>query len=616
MISKRIYFIILSLIVTIFIMFMSVGISSNYILDKAKIGNHGYIQLYHNDVQTGKHLNLNIDNNIDNKPDKNLHNKMAVAIVADKIEDIDTIILIEWCLYHKYLYKVYSSLPSIDEINDYDMLLFGAISLSSADCEILYDYADMGKTMIFTKLPDYELIKSCKQLANFFGIEKAVSRKVVADGFKIFSNYMIGGEKIYENSKFSLPYFYLSPGYEVYCVGLFDNQKELGIENKELPPLLWRTRTGNSFVFVVNGQIFKGAPLLGILTGFMAQEKECFLYPIVNAQTISLLNYPYLSNENEEKIKEIYSRSADDLARDILWPNIVQILKNYKSPFNFFTATQLDYWDRVEANINYLDFYYREIGKMSGSMGLSLDQVSQANLDYILNENYSFYKENNIDSNFRYLYLGEFNNNEIKEKLNNDFLKNISMVMSNYKRGDKLIDFIDNDVLSIKFNLCGYKHDTIDDLQMICIENALGMCNMKVDIGPVIFPDSSLDWWNNLSLTWSKKDTYFKKFSYFDMVSISDLEKRVRRFLALDFTYEYLHDKLNIRIKNFDEEAFFILCIYDKTIEDIINGEAKEIAANTYLIKAVDEKVHICLKEKNVLQAPNSKVTIQGLPKG
>ena len=70
MISKRIYFIILSLIVTIFIMFMSVGISSNYILDKAKIGNHGYIQLYHNDVQTGKHLNLNIDNNIDNKPDK------------------------------------------------------------------------------------------------------------------------------------------------------------------------------------------------------------------------------------------------------------------------------------------------------------------------------------------------------------------------------------------------------------------------------------------------------------------------------------------------------------------------------------------------------------------
>ena len=218
----------------------------------------------------------------------------------------------------------------------------------------------------------------------------------------------------------------------------------------------------------------------------MAQEKECFLYPIVNAQTISLLNYPYLSNENEEKIKEIYSRSADDLARDILWPNIVQILKNYKSPFNFFTATQLDYWDRVEANINYLDFYYREIGKMSGSMGLSLDQVSQANLDYILNENYSFYKENNIDSNFRYLYLGEFNNNEIKEKLNNDFLKNISMVMSNYKRGDKLIDFIDNDVLSIKFNLCGYKHDTIDDLQMICIENALGMCNMKVDIGPVI----------------------------------------------------------------------------------------------------------------------------------
>ena len=51
-----------------------------------------------------------------------------------------------------------------------------------------------------------------------------------------------------------------------------------------------------------------------------------------------------------------------------------------------------------------------------------------------------------------------------------DILKDVSLLMSDYKAGDKLIDYIDNNVLSIKYNLNGYQHETMDNLRMYCIE--------------------------------------------------------------------------------------------------------------------------------------------------
>ena len=619
MVSRRVYLIILMLFATAFIMFMSVGISSNIITDKVMMNqNNKDLPIRDDARQTLHSFNLAIPLN-----NEYSNNKLALAIIAQDEDDNDTKLLIEWCQYQKYLYKIYTLLPSIEEIEDYAMILFGNIKLSESDVDILYTYADMGKTMIFTKLPDYKLIKSNQNLADLFGIAATLSEKVIADGFKIFAGFLIGGERVYQKGDFygdkddtqiSLPYYKLSPGYEVYAVGLFDDQKEIGIENKDLPPILWRTKTKSSFIFVNVSDIFSGPNLLGILTGFMAREKECYLYPVVNAQTISVVDYPYFSNENKTILEGIYSRSAEHLARDILWPNIIRILKNFGGSYNFFAASQLDYDDDYGSSIDYLEFYFREVHQLPGNIGLSLNQISKADLNNIIDENSKFFKQHIPDYQFRALHLIEFDEDEIKEKLDHELLKNISLIMSDYKQGDRLIELIDDYVLSVKFNLYGDRHETLDNLFMNSIENALGMCNMKVDISPVIFPKDTYDQWNNLSLIWSRQNTYFKDYYYFDMVSISEMEKRVRRFLDLDFTYEYNVNDINIQISNFDEEAYFILCIYDKTIDYVLNGEANEISANTYLIKATDINVKVGLKDLNILDKPKKNKTIQSYP--
>lgn len=615
MISKRIYFTITVIFLIVFVLFMFSSISTELVKEKAtnkwSVEN---IHITYEDTLSSDLLNMDNNNNLQPYKDK-----LKVAILIQDKGDNHRNILEEWCIYNKYLYKLYSYLPASEEIKNYDLILFGNMIFTREDSKTLYDYGDLGKTMIFTELPDNNLIEADEKLADFLGIETIIEKNVMTDGIKIFSDLMIGGERVYhkddyfgkeDDTTINVPYYRLRAGYEVYSVGLIDKQKELGIEDKELPPLLWRTRTKESFVFVINSHIFDETSLLGVLTGFMAHENECYLYPIVNAHTISLVDYPYFSEENNLTIKQLYSRNSNALSRDILWPNIIQILKNYGGSFNFFAASELDYADEVDPNGDYIDFYLGQIKKLPGELGISLGQVSDADLKDILDKNYRFFNENIPQYYFTALFLAKFNENDIKEYLNHKYLENISLIMSDYNQGDRLIEFLNKDVLSVKFNLDGYQHETLDDIQMKSVNNALGMCNMKVDIGRAIFPKDSSDEWNNLSLEWSKGDTYFKNFSKFDMVSIYDMEKRVRRFLALDFKYEYNNNSVIIHIENFDEEAYFILSVYDKKIEVINNGSATYISNNTYLIKASSSKVEINLLDKNLIKKPENNQII------
>lgn len=612
MISKRTYLTILIMFITVFALFMFVGISSSFyndsvineqVSEKLSIG---YEEILSSD-------SLNLETSIDLK---NYDNKPCVAIISSNKDDLNNSQLVEWCVYHKYFFKIFITLPEVKDIEGFDVIIFGDYNLINEDDKILYDYADLGKIMIFTKLPNYQMLEANRPLAEFFGIDTLVSQNTIADGIRIFPDFMLGEERIYQRDDYfgseddtsiSIPYYKLSAGYEVYSVGIFDDQKELEIDNKDLPPLLWRTRTRNSFVFVVNCDIFHGIPLLGVMTGFMTHSDEFYLYPIVNAQTISLVDYPYFSKENLTTISTIYSRSSEALSRDILWPNIIQILKNYGDSYNFFAASQLDYLDQVDADDKYINFYLGEINKLRGKMGLSLGQVSEANLNDIIDMNYDFFKEHLPAYKFTALFLSDFSTEEIRNTLKHELFSNISLIMSDYEPGDKLLDFIDDDVLSVKFNLDGYQHETWNDLQMKSTYNALGMSNMKVDIKRVIFPKDNFDEWNKLSLIWSRGKTYYKDYSKFDMVSIYEMEDRVRRFLAMDYIYEYNMNDVNVVIKNFNKEAFFILSVYDKSISSVKNGEAKKISNNTYLISANASEVSIRLKDDNVLNIPNSR---------
>ncbi len=625
MISIRNYFTAFILIFMVFVMFMFVGVSSN-ILSDTSTNIRAEERTYFGQRDSLTVENLNLDNYVEDTWGTSsipMKQKKRVAILSGGAEDGTASILEEWCVYHKYLYKTYTTMPEVGEISGYEVILFGDYRVTLQSCDLLYSYADLGKTMIFTQPPDYREITSHKRLAAFFGISVSVKAQIYADGIKIFSGFMINNERTYGKGDFygeeddtvvSLPYYSLAAGYEVYAVGLLEDQDKLGIKDEELPPLLWRTKTGKAFVFVVNSDIFGGSSILGVLNGFMAHESDCYLYPIVNAQTISLVNYPYLSKENEERMQRLYSRSSEAVARDLLWPNIIQILKNYGASYSFFMSPQLDYQDGIGARGDFIEFYLREIRKLPGDMGLSLGQVSDLGLMEILAEDEVFFDKYLPKYEFTALYTADFGMAEVESCLDQEIFKSISLIMSDYMEGDKLIEYFKDHTISVKFNMDGYQHETMDDLKMICVENALGMCNEKVDIMRVIYPEGSMDEWNNLSLRWSKGDTYFHDYSKLDMITIYEMEKRVRRFLALDYSYQWDGSDIDIDIDNFEEEAYFILRIGSRRIALIENGTIEKITDDSYLIKALDAKVHIRMIEENVLGKPKNGKLIPSKP--
>lgn len=627
MVTIRNYLTILILMVLVFVMFMFAGVSSNILSDTTTNNQAGQrSSIYYSNTITADLLNMDQPDALSSAEERKLlepGKKLHILILSQGTEDTISKILTEWCVYNKYLYRAERILPEKEEIADYDVVLFGDYRIRREDTGLLYAYSDLGITMIFTRLPDYQDISSDKQLAAFFGISGEVTENVTADGIKIFSDFMINKERIYskndyfgdlDDTNISIPYYSLGAGYEIYAVGLLDNQDELSIEDNDLPPLLWRTTTNNSYVCAVNGDVFNGITMLGVLTGFMAHQGEFYVYPVINAQTISLISYPYFSNENSMVMQKLYSRSSEAAARDLLWPNVIQILKNYGGSYSFFAAPQLDYQDRTGPKENYITFYLREIRKLSGIMGLSLSQVSGNELEDVITQDELFFQKSLPDYDFTALYTGNFSTDEVKHSMNKDFLKNISLVLSDYKEGDKLIGFLNENVLSVKVTLDGYRHETMDDLQMISIENALGMSNTKVDFGRVFYPDSSLDEWNNLSLKWSRGDTYYKDYSVLDMVSVYEMEKRVRRFLALDYTCDYNQNEISITMDHFNEEAYFILCTNNKSIDYVENGTAEKISQTAYLIKAEDAKVRIHMMEENVLEKPKNNKIISSNP--
>ena len=606
---------------------MFAGVSSNILSDTSINPQAGdKVAINARDTITADSLNLDTVNTElprEGRTVLDTDKKLHVSILSGGIEDTISQVLIQWCVYNKYLYKVFYTLPDTTEMTEYEVVLFGDYEITSSDTNTLYSYAEMGKTMIFTRLPDYRLLSSNRRLAAFYGIRNSVSETVTADGIKIFPDFMINKERIYRNGDYfgeqddteiNIPYYSLAAGYEVYSVGILKNQEELAIEDKDLPPLLWRTTIGKSFVCAVNSNIFDGMTMLGVLTGFMAHLGDYYVYPVVNAQTISLISYPYFSNENQEAMQQLYSRNSEGVARDLLWPNVVQILKNYGGSYSFFSASQLDYLDEVGPQNDYIDFYLREIGKLPGNMGLSLGQVSESDRKVIMAENEEFYKNNLPDYIFTALYLADFNKEELKESLTSDFYKNISLVMSDYAEGDSVLEFLEENVLSVKFNLDGYEHETMDDLRMSSIENVLGMCNMKVDMARVFYPQESTDEWNNLSLKWSKGNTYFKDYTTFDMVTIGEMENRVRRFMAMDYTLKYNLDDISIQIDHFDKEAYFIVRTNNRHIDYVENGTAMEISGTAYLIKAEAADVTIHMIEENVLKKPRNNKTIPSNP--
>lgn len=613
MLTRRNFLVMLIMFLVVFVMFMLVDISTSYLT------RHEY------NPQADVPISIRADQAFSIRmfdaaaaPEgamaQAVQGRPRVAIIADDAASVNVLNMQEWCMYNRFRYQVYTQLPAAAELADCRAVLFDTPVSDAQALETLRAWADMGIDMIFMQLPSYQELQAAPDAADFYGIDGFVQEALPLRGMYIFEDFFIGGERLYtigdiygesdDDVPQTMPYYSLRPGYLLFVQAVAQDES---IDYQDLPGLVWRTSTGAANVFVANTDLFGGKNLPGFLTACLSQTETFHVYPVVNAQTISVVDFPMLADENAGEMNALYSRSAEALGRDVLWPSIVKILKNYGSKFNFFMATELDYSDAIRPSGELISFYRQEIERQSGTMGLSLQQYSDMPIEVLCTDNAAFLAQNMPDYRFTAACVtGEQLQALAEGEHLPEPLGRVSLLMTDLKEDAPLMSFLGEETVAVAFTTDGYVHETLDDLRLLCIENALGMNNQKVELSRAFYPQNGEDW-NALNLRWSRNDTYQKPYRGLIPVTIYGLEERVRTFLALDYSTSMAGDVITLEVTNGVENTSFVLRLHHHRILEVEGGSCSELSSTAYLLQPDGTQMKLRVQRQHVIHdAPDT----------
>ncbi len=542
------------------------------------------------------------------------HAVMQVGVVVGDGGDDIVATVREWCSYNKYGCTLFLGLPGADTAEDVDLLIFGDCDFSGESAKTLNAYGELGVTMIFTSLPEFEVISQSAGLADCFGIQNCVDAEFEIDGIRLFHDFYLCGDRIYtkdddygtkDEMNLTIPYYTLRPGYEVFAVAILDGQEEQGIKDEKMPPLLWRTNLKNSRAYVIGNDFFSGNALIGTLTAMVSNSREVFLYPIINAQMNSIINFPWLTEENTEEIREVYGHTPKTLGENIIWPSVVQTLFSYHSTADFYVGSQLDYTLEAQKDPQLIEFYTKQIRRRLATMGISLGQVSDVSDDEIIRKNREFFSEMLPENQFSTLYSGDATYEELKPYFEDEdsLLSDVHYIVSDRDTKKPLISCINGDTIQVQLITNGFSYRAKDDIELISVMTALGYNNQYLDASSVLYAGDSDDYWNNQSIVWASEITYYRQFKDFDFATMRDFGEKAETFLGLSYNYRAEENEIHISL-NTDSEVSFILRLCNDEITGIEGAQYTRITDTAYLLKTSAENVTITTQPLHEITSP------------
>lgn len=543
--------------------------------------------------------------------DNPMADESYVVYLGDEKDDIRHTVF-QWCIYTKRELKENMTLEQVlAESSKVEVLLVNSANVDfDKDTPKLIKLVGRGVPVIFCNLPDTEVIKKSKELRSLLGIKSVEADEVELQGIKLFSGFLLGGETIYEvkdsldvarqDLELKIPYYIAFGGTKTYMVGMLE---EDSVENEYLPAIIWRNGSGNAMVFAVNGEYMADSTGVGILDAMMCELYDYEIYPIVNAQNLTIANYPGFAEENIEEIRRIYSRTPSGLYRDIMWPGIAATTGSNMLNETLFFMAQSDYADGNEPVSSDYVFYLKEIKEHGAEAGVSLNINSDIGLEEKIDLDTSFYEEANDGYVFTAGYVGSADEKiELisKQLLDKDLLKDMKTIVQKYENGTDIVSYATRDVTLLSTTSDGFHYTFSQDLRMRSLQTALGYSNILLDMYVLAWPTDTKDTWENLYDAFSRNvNTFWKPFKVFDNTTISETDTRVRSMLGLDYSDSRENNVISLHVDNLQEEAWFMLKVNDSSVKKVVGAEVKEIEDSAYLLRVTTENVTIYLKADN-----------------
>ena len=533
----------------------------------------------------------------------------SVVFIGNENGDMGTVIS-RWCTYAKRKLISCKSVSTYkaDDKNLPEMMILESEKYADGDnLTTLETLEKKGVIIVFGCLENAKNIQNNKALMKFLGIQKVVAEETHLAGVKLFEGLLLGGEVTYNTSKdkeekkrqdleLDVPWYQVGSGTKTYMVGLLDEKTGKNVENEDFPTIIWRNGIDYGSVFAVVGDYMKGSTALGLLDGMRAEALQYTIYPIVNAQNLSMVNFPVFADENNTEMLKLYSQSVTGIARDIMWPALISVVEKSDMKMTCFIQPQADYTDDIEPKSGNLEFYLKQMKEQSAEAGISLEYQKLDKAEDKVTKDTEFFENEKINYRFGAAFAKEKDLKGILKDTDSGLLGDVGTLVCDYTENQPVVSYYSDSVTLQTVTSDGMNYAYSDDIRMRSIQTALGYTNVMLDMYDIFWPERSTDRWEVMQKRFSSNLlTYWKNFECFGSTTLSESNARIRTFLNL--AYSQSREDNTITLRTSEPGSWFILRTHGEEIEEIDGGSQTEIEDGAYLICTEDTTVKIQLKE-------------------
>lgn len=601
MLSKRVYFTVSALMMLVIFMFQFSGI----------------IRKKYNNFDENKYA-------VSEKNDLNKNNVFTVLTDEDKvvksisgyivyIGDINTKTgntVYEWCSYTKRNLLVYKTVSQYHRYNEKypDAILIDSDYVNiDRDIDTFSLLTDYGINLVFCTLPSYSAISENQRFEQLCGISPH-RESVNASGLKLYSGFLFGGEAWYtkendpdgkfQNMNLTIPWYNTSNATKTYMSAVVESEDGSKIDNEDQPAVIWRKSHDHAYVFCINGDYIKDISGIGILTAIMSESKDLDIYPVVDSQSVIVNNFPMFSFENDDAVEKYYLRNTSSLLENVIWPDISNLAESTGARFTFMAAPQINYSDNNLVSVREMDYFFRLFSEISSEAGLTTTRDDATSIDEKLTADAGIFS--NYLSNYKFTSIIA-RKDELENVLSskNSLIDDVNTIVTDSQDygGTKLFSYVNDNVINVECLVTSDKYTYSDDFRQRCFQTALVYTNIEFNMTGVCNPDDEKELWNEEIKSKSTALTsYMKNSKMFTKCSISQADKRIREFMAADYSYKQNNSYVSLDITGAQETARFIVRLRTGEVENVSGAVCTKVEKGVYLITAQSKHVEMTIK--------------------
>lgn len=569
----------------------------------------------------------NFDENkyaVSEKNDLNKNNVFTVLTDEDKvvksisgyivyIGDINTKTgntVYEWCNYTKRNLLVYKTVSQYHRYNEKypDAVLIDSDYVNiDSDIDTFSLLTDYGINLVFCTLPSYSAISENQRFEQLCGISPH-RESVNASGLKLYSGFLFGGEAWYtkendpdgkfQNMKLTMPWYNTSNATKTYMSAVVESEDGSKIDNEDQPAVIWRKSHDHAYVFCINGDYIKDISGMGILTAIMSESKDLDIYPVVDSQSVIVNNFPMFSFENDDAVEKYYLRNTSSLLENVIWPDISNLAESTGARFTFMAAPQINYSDNNLVSVREMDYFFRLFSEISSEAGLTTTRDDATSIDEKLTADAGIFS--NYLSNYKFTSIIA-RKDELENVLSskNSLIDDVNTIVTDSQDygGTKLFSYVNDNVINVECPVTSDKYTYSDDFRQRCFQTALAYTNIEFNMTGVCNPDDEKELWNEEIKSKSTALTsYMKNSKMFTKCSISQADKRIREFMAADYSYKQNSSYVSLDITGAQDMTRFIVRLRTGDVENVSGAVCTKVEKGVYLITAQSKHVEMTIK--------------------